>query len=98
MTPDKTQALVLTQTNYTGALSFSCEVTYGDGASEHLDASLNAVLGPIGGGWGGGNFHILNEDQNSELVIEHANNHRDTYVSRCDDALTLADDRPLPMT
>ena len=89
--PDNTQALVLTQTNYTGALPFSCEVIDGDGASELLDASLNAVPGPIGGGWGGGNFHILNEDQNRELVIEHADNHRDTYVSRCDDALTLAD-------
>ncbi len=89
--PDNTLALVLSTTDYTGALSFQYEVTDSTGAVQTHDVSLDAIAGPVSGGWGKGDFYMLETDHNGDIVVEWGDNHRDVYMSGSSDALTKAD-------
>ncbi|MGI1662084.1 right-handed parallel beta-helix repeat-containing protein [Palleronia sp. KMU-117] len=89
--PDQSLALVLTGTDYTGDLAFQYEITRTDGTVETVRADLNVLQGPVQGGWGLGDFYMLETDENGELIVEWGDNHRDVYVSGSDDALTLSD-------
>ncbi|WP_425093866.1 right-handed parallel beta-helix repeat-containing protein [Tropicimonas sp. S265A] len=87
--PDNTLALVLTDTSYTGTLNLSYEVTFANGSTQTVAPKITAVEGPVEGGWGQGNFYMLETDANDNLIVEHGDNHRDVYVSGDDTALSL---------
>lgn len=89
--PDNTLALVLSDTAYTGALNLSYEVTYADGSTQTVAPNVTAVTDPIAGGWGQGDFYMLETDASDNLIVEHGDNHRDVYVSGDGDALTRQD-------
>jgi hypothetical protein len=89
--PDNTLALVLSDTDYTGSLDISYEVTFADGRTDVVAPQVEAVADPILGGWGQGDFYMLETDSRGNLVVEHGDNHRDVYVSGDSDALTRQD-------
>ncbi len=92
MNPDNTLALVLTDSDHTGPLSFGYEVSYADGTTSQFEAPLTVEPGLQAAGWGTGDaIYMLETDANDDIVVEHGDNHRKVYVSGSEDALTIAD-------
>jgi hypothetical protein len=89
--PDNTMALVLTESGYTGPLSFSYKVTYADGTSETVRETVDVVAGTQDAGWGAGDHYALETDASGDVVVEAGDIHREVYVSESEDALSLAD-------
>ncbi len=90
--PDNSLALVMTETDYTGPLDFTIEVTDASGATSQQTISMNVVQGSQAAGWAtGANHYMLETDDDSELVIETGDNHREVYVTGSSDALSIAD-------
>ncbi len=90
--PDNTLALVLTQTEATGPMSFTYEVTHTDGTTSLHKTPLDVTAGPQLKGWGTSEKHYMLEvDENDRVVVEHGENHRKVYISKSDAALTRAD-------
>jgi hypothetical protein len=89
--PDNTMALVLTQTQQTGQISFGYEVTYADGSVQTVQQSLTVTPGTQDLGWGAGDFYQLEIGEDGNFVVEHGDDHREIYVSNSPDALTAAD-------
>jgi hypothetical protein len=89
--PDNTLALVLSHSQQTGQISFSYEVSYEDGSAETFGKTLNVVAGEQHGGWGDGEYYLLEEDADGNLVIEHGDVHREVYISKSADALSAQD-------
>ena len=89
--PDHSLALVMSDSSYTGPLSFSYQVTYNDGTTSTLTSNVNAVAGPEQAGWGLGNFYNLQADSAGKAIVEYGTNHRAVYVSGDPNALTLQD-------
>jgi hypothetical protein len=89
--PDNTLAVVLSATTETSNLNFQVETTLADGTVTTHDVNLDVSEGLQAGGWGLGDFYMLETDENDEVVVEHGENHRKVYISGDKDALTLAD-------
>ncbi|MCE8455020.1 right-handed parallel beta-helix repeat-containing protein, partial [Rhodovulum sulfidophilum] len=89
--PDLSLALVLTGETQTGSLSFDYAVTHADGTVTTHGASLSAVAGEQGGGWGAGDFYMLETAADGSLVIEHGDVHESVYVTASEDGLSRAD-------
>jgi hypothetical protein len=90
--PDKSLAVVLTDTRETGSMSFSYEVTHSDGSKSLHTVPLDVTPGLQELGWGTSEYHYMLEvDENDHVVVEHGENHRAIYVSNSEKALTLAD-------
>ena len=90
--PDNTLALVLSHDHdFTGTMAMRYEVTYDDGRTEVFDDSVSVAPTTQGAGWGGGEFYMLETDENGDVVVEAGANHREVYVSGSDDALSLSD-------
>jgi hypothetical protein len=90
--PDKTIAVVLTDTVETGPMSFSYEVTHANGTKSLHTTPLNVTPGLQDDGWGTSDTHyMLETDANDRIVVEHGDNHRAVYISNSDKALTLAE-------
>lgn len=89
--PDNSLALVLSDTDQTGTLSFRYEVTYADGRSENATATVKVVAGPQQAGWGLGDHYMLETDAEGRSIVEHGANHREVYVSADRDALSFQD-------
>lgn len=89
--PDNTIALVLTGSDYAGALDFTYEITRTDGSTEQVQTNLDVAEARVEGGWGLGDFYTLETDDNGESIVEWGDNHREVYVSGSDDALSTAD-------
>ena len=89
--PDNTLALVLTLSEKTSDVSFSYEVTYENGSTKTFTKSVDVVPGSQDEGWAEGQFYMLEEDEDGDVVIEHGDVHRKVYVSESNDALTLND-------
>ena len=89
--PDNTLAVVLTGTTDTGNLNFTVETTASDGSTSTQTVGLDVTAGPQSGGWGLGEFYMLETDENDDVVVEYGENHREVYVSGDSNALTLAD-------
>jgi hypothetical protein len=88
---DNTMALVLSQTQQTGQISFGYEVTYTNGSSETVQKSVDVVSGSQDLGWGPGKYYMLEEGQDGSMVVEHGDVHREVYISESNDALSAAD-------
>ena len=83
--PDNTMALVLTRTEYTGALSFQYRV----GGSTRT-ATFTVLASPQQKGWGTSeNHYMLAVDEDDRVIVEPGENHKKVYVS--EDGLTSAD-------
>jgi hypothetical protein len=90
--PDNTLALVLTQTQATGSMSFSYEVTHTNGSTSMQTTKLDVSPGPQAAGWGTSeNHYMLAVDANDRVIVEHGENHRKVFISNSDEALSLAD-------
>jgi hypothetical protein len=90
--PDNTLSLVMTDSDYTGRLTFSYETTSSTGATAVRNVSLNVQQDPQVLGWATGeNHYMLETDAEGDLVIEHGDNHRKVFVSGSGDALTRAE-------
>ena len=89
--PDNSLALVLSGSDYSGALSFDFKVTFADGSSETQTAKVQVAEPEQAAGWGKGKHYMLEVDTSGDLVIETGENHRKVYVSGSEDALTRAD-------
>ncbi|WP_299552904.1 hypothetical protein [uncultured Tateyamaria sp.] len=90
--PDNSLALVMTETDYTGSLDFTIEVTDANGATSQQTISMNVVPGSQAAGWAtGADHYMLETDDDGELVIETGDNHREVFVSGSADALSVAD-------
>ena len=89
--PDNTLALVLTNTNYYGALSFGYTVTRSVGGPDVETANLDVNKSTQDSGWGIGDHYMLETDANGDLVVEHGDNHRKIYISGSVAALSRAD-------
>ncbi|MBL3576789.1 right-handed parallel beta-helix repeat-containing protein [Rhodovulum visakhapatnamense] len=89
--PDLSLALVLTGETQTGALSFDYAVTHADGTVTTHSASVTAVEGSQGGGWGAGDFYMLESAEDGSLVIEHGDVHETVYVTGSEAGLSRAD-------
>ncbi|MEM6439437.1 MAG: right-handed parallel beta-helix repeat-containing protein, partial [Pseudomonadota bacterium] len=90
--PDGTIALVLTLTDYVGALSFDYEVELPGGGTEVRTAQVEAIPGLQEAGWGtGANHYMLAVDENDRVIVEHGDNHRKVYVTGSEDGLTAED-------
>lgn len=90
--PDNTIALVLTETQATGPMSFSYEVTHADGTTSLHTTPLDVTPGIQAKGWGMGDTHYMLEvDENDRVIVEHGETHREVYVSGSETAFSLAD-------
>ena len=89
--PDNSLAVVLTGSQETDDLNFDIQVTYADGSTLQQAVSLDVSPGDQGGGWGLGDFYLLETDENGDSIIEAGDNHRVVHVTGSDEALTLAD-------
>ncbi|WP_103174343.1 right-handed parallel beta-helix repeat-containing protein [Paracoccus sp. SY] len=89
--PDNSLALVLSETDQRGTLSFRYEVTYGNGKAEALTAKVKVVPGQQEAGWGAGKHYVLETDAEGRSIVEHGENHRKVYISADQDALSLED-------
>lgn len=89
--PDNSMALVLSGSNYSGALSFDYEVTFSDGTSSIETATLDVAKPEQDAGWGQGKHYMLEVDDQGDLIVETGENHRKVYVSGSNDALTRVD-------
>ncbi|MGZ2260018.1 calcium-binding protein [Roseobacter sp. A03A-229] len=91
MNPDHSLAVVLTGTTETADQSFSVKVTHKDGSTSDHTIDLDVSAGVQKGGWGTGDFYMLETDANDDVIIETGENHREIYISGSDDALTFKD-------
>ncbi|MGF1469639.1 MAG: LamG-like jellyroll fold domain-containing protein, partial [Sandaracinaceae bacterium] len=89
--PDNTLALVLSTSDKTSDVSFRYEVTYDDGSTKAFNQSLDVIRGPQADGWAEGNFNMLEEGADGNVVVVHGDVHRKVYISESDDALSAAD-------
>ncbi|MGZ2260316.1 right-handed parallel beta-helix repeat-containing protein [Roseobacter sp. A03A-229] len=89
--PDNSLAVVLTETSKTADQSFSVKVTHKDGSTSDHTIDLDVSAGVQQGGWGTGDFYMLETDANDDVIIETGENHREIYISGSDDALTFKD-------
>lgn len=90
--PDGTFAVVMTQSAFTGAQSFTYEATHGDGTTTLHQVDLNVGAGAQAGGWGTGESqYMLATDASDKVIVEHGEVHTKVYVSGANDALSLAD-------
>ena len=89
--PDNSLAVVLTGTTQMSQLEFTVQVTHLDATVEVKTITLDVVEGTQQGGWGGGDFYMLQTDAHDRITVEHGENHRKVYVSGGPDALSLAD-------
>lgn len=89
--PDNTLALVMSGSDYSGALSFDFKITYANGTTETRSAALDVAAPEQDAGWGEGKHYMLETDSQGDLVVETGDNHRKVYVSGSDGALTAAD-------
>jgi hypothetical protein len=89
--PDKSFALVLTETDHIGKLAFSYQVTYEDGTTAKFTSNVNTVAGTQAAGWSLGDGYMLETGANDSVIVEHGDNHRKVYISMDDAALSLAD-------
>ncbi|MDO6670462.1 hypothetical protein Q4511_16250, partial [Paracoccus sp. 1_MG-2023] len=73
--PDNSLALVLTENpERDDDLSFQYEVTYLDGRSQVIDATIDVTEGAEAAGWGMGDFYMLEQTASGDLVVEHGDN------------------------
>ncbi|MEM6744950.1 MAG: right-handed parallel beta-helix repeat-containing protein, partial [Pseudomonadota bacterium] len=90
--PDGALALVLTLTDYVGALSFDYEVELPGGGIERRTAEIEAIPGLQEAGWGTSASHyMLAVDENDRVIVEHGDNHRKVYVTGSEHGLTRED-------
>ncbi|UAB91765.1 hypothetical protein I5192_22080 (plasmid) [Ruegeria sp. SCSIO 43209] len=90
--PDNTLALVMShEQEFSGQINFTYEVTYAGGATEVHGSTVNVQPTTQGDGWGKGDFYMLEQDENGNVVVEHGDNHREVYVSGSNDALSISD-------
>ena len=90
--PDNSLALVMTKSDFTGAQSFTYEISYANGTTATYQTNLNVTPGAQEGGWGTGESHyVLATDEDGRTIVEHGENHQKLYVSGSDDALTASD-------
>ena len=78
-------------TNETGNISFSYEVTHGDGSTETVNQSVKVVAGTQAKGWGMGDHYTLEEGDDGAYIVEHGDNHRKVHISGDEDALSVRD-------
>jgi hypothetical protein len=89
--PDNTLALVLSDSTQTGQISFSYEVTYGNGSTGTFSETMDVTASAQALGWGRGDHYMLEEDADGNVVVEHGELHREVYVSGGDTALSADD-------
>jgi hypothetical protein len=90
--PDNTFAVVMTDTKATGSMSFTYEITHGDGTKSLHTTPLEVSQGLQQDGWGTGDTHyMLATDANDRVIVEKGDSHRAVYVSNADRALTIAE-------
>ena len=89
--PDGSIALVLSGSDYAGALSFDYRVNYADGSSEQTSLNLKVATPTQDAGWGLGQHYMLAEDAQGDIIVETGDNHRKVFVTEGSDGLTRAD-------
>lgn len=89
--PDNTLALVLSQANVRGKLSFDIRITHDDGSTIDRRIRLMVTPGPQAAGWGSGDFYMLETDTDGHVIVEPGEIHRKVYISKRPDALSLED-------
>jgi len=89
--PDGTLALVLTDTSFKGLLSFTYEVADQAGNVSEARVNLNVTESPLLGGWGAGDYYMLQEGTDHYVTVERGENSRDVFVSGSSDAFSIAD-------
>ncbi len=89
--PDNTLAVVLSDTGFTGQLSFDYELTYNDGTTSSFSSGLNVTPGTEASGWGLGQHYGLQTDTGDNSIIEYGDNHREVYISGGSNALSMSD-------
>ncbi len=66
-------------------------ITYTSGEVQTVESQHEVVSGSQEAGWGMGKFHMLETDENDELVVETGDIHRAVHISGSEDALSRAD-------
>ena len=89
--PDNTLSLVLTGTDKSEDLSFDVRVTHANGDVVDQTVQVDVTPGEQAGGWGQGEFYMLPEDEDGNLIVDMADNTRVVHVSKSPDALSLDD-------
>ncbi|MFV0291824.1 MAG: right-handed parallel beta-helix repeat-containing protein [Paracoccus sp. (in: a-proteobacteria)] len=90
--PDMSLALNLSEDpGNTDPFGFSYEITYANGDTQEVQASVSPENGTQEAGWAKGEFYMLEEDSSGTLVIEHGDNHRKVYVTGSEDGWTRAE-------
>lgn len=88
--PDNTLAFVASRTDFTGAVTFTYEVTHDNATTEQKTKTVLIEPSPQQDGWGTGeNLYMLPVDASGRVIVEHDDDHRKVYVSG--DGLTAAD-------
>ena len=89
--PDNTFALVMTQSDFSGAQSFTYEATSADGTVTLHQVDLNVSPRTTEYGWATGEDHyMLATDAEDNIVVEHGDTHQTVYISGSDSALSLS--------
>lgn len=92
VTPDNTLAVVMTNSDYTGSLSFTYEARDADGVVTSHNVELDVIPGLQEQGWGtGANQYMLATDDEGDIIVETGEDHRKVYISNSNEALTRAD-------
>lgn len=90
--PDHSLSLVLSRDpGQTDTLRFEYEITYDDGRTQEAVAEVKVTPASQKGGWGQGNFYMLEEAADGRIVVEHGDNHRKIHITGSSDGLTRDD-------
>ncbi|MEM9740271.1 MAG: right-handed parallel beta-helix repeat-containing protein [Pseudomonadota bacterium] len=89
--PDGGIALVLSGSDYSGALELQYKANFADGSSETGQLGLDVAAPTQEAGWAQGKHYMLGEDENGDLIVETGETHREVYLTESDDGLTRSD-------
>ncbi|WP_176504602.1 right-handed parallel beta-helix repeat-containing protein [Cereibacter ovatus] len=89
--PDNSLALVLTGETSVDDLLFSVEIRHANGTLEQQEIAVDVTEGLQAGGWGLGDYYMLETGSDGRVVVEHGEIHREVYISGNAAALSAAD-------
>ncbi|MFK7839333.1 MAG: tandem-95 repeat protein [Bdellovibrionales bacterium] len=89
--PDGTLALVLTDPDFSGLLSFTYEIEDQSGNISEGNVSLNVEQSIQQAGWGYGDHYMLQTNSNGNVIVEAGENHRKIFVTEGDHGLSRQD-------
>lgn len=90
--PDNSLSLVLSEDPINqNDTAFRYEVTYHDGLTQEVEATVDVQAGQQAKGWSLGQVYMLERDADGQVIVEHGENHRKVHLTEGAHGLTAND-------